>query len=77
MLYNRNAIKNNVLKIFCITDDVRYANIANYYGAETPILRPKNIEDTSPDIEWVKWFKILINKNSNVMHFLYWDQQPN
>lgn len=62
-----NAIKSNCFKkIFCITDDVRYANIANYYGAETPILRPKKIsEDTSPDIEWVKWFlKYLLTKNS-------------
>ena len=36
------------------TDSVRYADIARYYGAEIPFMRPAQIAgDTSPDIEWV------------------------
>ncbi len=54
----QNAIKSNCFyKIFCITDNKKYSEIAKYYGAECPILRPKNISlDKSPDIEWVNWF---------------------
>jgi N-acylneuraminate cytidylyltransferase len=36
------------------TDSERYAEIARYYGAEVPFLRPAAYSgDTSPDIEWV------------------------
>jgi N-acylneuraminate cytidylyltransferase len=36
------------------TDSARYADIARYYGAEIPFMRPAAIAgDTSPDIEWV------------------------
>jgi CMP-N,N'-diacetyllegionaminic acid synthase len=42
--------------IVCVTDSQRYADIAAYYGAAVPCLRPKSTaEDTSPDIEWVEW----------------------
>lgn len=37
------------------TDSERYAEIATYYGAEVPFLRPPEISgDLSPDIEWVE-----------------------
>jgi CMP-N,N'-diacetyllegionaminic acid synthase len=42
--------------VICVTDSEKYADIARYYGAEVPMLRPSNISgDASPDIEWVKW----------------------
>jgi CMP-N,N'-diacetyllegionaminic acid synthase len=37
------------------TDSERYANIAAYYGAKVPFLRPQEISgDHSSDIEWVE-----------------------
>ena len=36
------------------TDSQRYAEIAGYYGAEVPFMRPAEFAgDSSPDIEWV------------------------
>jgi N-acylneuraminate cytidylyltransferase len=38
------------------TDSERYAEIAQYYGAEVPFIRPVELSgDTSPDIEWVEY----------------------
>jgi len=38
------------------TDSARYGDIAKYYGAEVPFLRPADLAgDTSPDIEWVAY----------------------
>ena len=38
------------------TDAARYAEIAAYYGAEIPFLRPTDIAgDISPDIEWLRY----------------------
>ena len=43
-------------KIVCVTDCSEIANIASYYGAEVPQLRPHEISgDKSFDIEWVQW----------------------
>ncbi|UCE56864.1 MAG: acylneuraminate cytidylyltransferase family protein [Desulfobacterales bacterium] len=37
------------------TDSERYADIARYYGAEVPFLRPTDLAgDVSPDIEWLE-----------------------
>lgn len=37
------------------TDSERYAEIARYYGAEVPFLRPSEIAgELSPDIEWIE-----------------------
>ena len=57
------AIQSKVFdKIICVTDDELYADIAKYYGAEVPELRPKNISgDKSPDIDWVNW---IVRQNS-------------
>ena len=42
--------------VICATDSKLYADIAKYYGAEAPFLRPAEIStDESPDIEWVTW----------------------
>jgi CMP-N,N'-diacetyllegionaminic acid synthase len=53
----RAAIDSDVFdSVVCVTDDVDYAEIAQHYGAEVPVLRPKDISgDKSPDIEWVTW----------------------
>ncbi|MGD9137316.1 MAG: acylneuraminate cytidylyltransferase family protein, partial [Desulfobacterales bacterium] len=38
------------------TDSNRYADIAEYYGAEVPFMRPADFAgDSSPDIEWVTY----------------------
>ena len=38
------------------TDSERYAEIARYYGAEVPFLRPPELAgDVSPDIEWIEY----------------------
>ncbi|NJD69613.1 MAG: acylneuraminate cytidylyltransferase [Candidatus Methylomirabilota bacterium] len=38
------------------TDSEQYADIARYYGAETPCLRPSQYAgELSPDIEWVEY----------------------
>ena len=38
------------------TDSERYAEIARYYGAEVPFLRPPEFAgDLSPDIEWLEY----------------------
>ena len=38
------------------TDSEHYAEIARYYGAEVPFLRPPELAgDVSPDIEWLKY----------------------
>ena len=38
------------------TDSEGYADIARYYGAETPFLRPSSFAgELSPDIEWVEY----------------------
>ncbi len=38
------------------TDSEAYAEIARYYGAEVPFLRPPELAgDVSPDIEWLEY----------------------
>ncbi|MGD2023661.1 MAG: acylneuraminate cytidylyltransferase family protein [Desulfobacterales bacterium] len=38
------------------TDSEQYAEIARYYGAEVPFLRPTELAgDVSPDIEWLEY----------------------
>ena len=42
--------------IIVSTDSERYADIARYYGAEVPFLRPAEFAgDLSPDIEWLEY----------------------
>ena len=44
------------MKIVVSTDSDYYAEIAKYYGADVPFLRPaKMADDYSPDIEWVDY----------------------
>jgi CMP-N,N'-diacetyllegionaminic acid synthase len=53
----RVAIESNEFdKVIVVTDSLEYAEIAKFYGAEVPILRPKEISnDLSPDFEWLSW----------------------
>ena len=52
-------------RIVCVTDSREYAKIAEKYGAEVPLLRPKNISHSkSPDIEWVTWIMKILNKEN-------------
>jgi CMP-N,N'-diacetyllegionaminic acid synthase len=63
----------NVDRVIVSTDSEEYAQIANYYGAETPFIRPQEIAgDKSSDLEFfqhaINWFKN--NENNNVPEFL-------
>ena len=53
----RTAIESGVFDaVVCATDSQYYADIAIHYGAEVPLLRPKEIsDDKSSDIDWVLW----------------------
>lgn len=43
-------------EVIVSTDSEQYANIARYYGADVPFLRPPKLAgDVSPDIEWVEY----------------------
>jgi CMP-N,N'-diacetyllegionaminic acid synthase len=52
-----SAINSNVFsKIIVSTDSKKYKKIAEYYGAEVPFLRPKNISGSkSSDYDWIKY----------------------
>ena len=68
-----SAIDSGVFdKVVCVTDSQKYADIAMYYGAEVPKLRPDNISrDVSPDIEWVLWIlKLYKELNFDVISIL-------
>jgi CMP-N-acetylneuraminic acid synthetase len=46
------------------TDSANYAEIARYYGAEVPFLRPPELAgDVSPDIEWLAYTLKELGKN--------------
>ena len=68
----QSAINTNIFdSVICITDSQIYADIATYYGANVPKLRPDNIStDISPDIEWVKWILTEL-KDINMSYDLY------
>jgi len=50
------ALESDVFdSVICATDSEEYADIARFYGAEVPFLRPASISgDKSPDIDWIK-----------------------
>jgi len=58
------AIESKIFdSIVCVTDSYEYAQIAQYYGAEVPSLRPHyTAQSNSPDINWVKWILKFLNK---------------
>jgi len=69
------AISSKVFdSVICVTDSQNYAEIAQYYGAEVPLIRPSEISgDKSPDIEWVLWILEelkLQNKNFDIFSIL-------
>jgi CMP-N,N'-diacetyllegionaminic acid synthase len=51
------ALESNVFSdVIVSTDSEQYAEIARYYGAEVPFLRPPELAgDVSPDIEWLEY----------------------
>jgi N-acylneuraminate cytidylyltransferase len=51
------ALKSNVFSdVIVSTDSEKYAEMARYYGAEVPFMRPSELAgDVSPDIEWVEY----------------------
>jgi CMP-N,N'-diacetyllegionaminic acid synthase len=51
------AIQSGIFSAVIVsTDSAHYAEIARYYGAEVPFLRPPEFSgDLSPDIEWVEY----------------------
>jgi len=51
------ALESRVFKdVVVSTDSKQYAEIARYYGAEVPFLRPLELAgDVSPDIEWTAY----------------------
>lgn len=56
--------------VVCVTDSSQYAEIASYYGAEVPCLRPQEIsDDTSPDILWLDWVLNYLDSNSQSFDF--------
>ena len=64
----RAAIDSNVFDtVICATDCEEYADIAKFYGAKVPFLRPESISgDKSPDIEWVKLMLNTLKKNGDI-----------
>jgi CMP-N-acetylneuraminic acid synthetase len=53
----RSAIDSGIFSdIIVSTDSEKYADIARYYGAKVPFLRPSEYAgDLSPDIEWIAY----------------------
>jgi N-acylneuraminate cytidylyltransferase len=52
--------------VVCATDNEYYAEVAKYYGATVPALRPLEISgDKSPDIEWVYWILDLLKSRGS------------
>ena len=44
-------------RVVCSTDSEEIAEIARWYGADVPFLRPAEFAtSTSPDVEWLRWF---------------------
>lgn len=63
----RAAIDSGVFaSVICATDSEEYADIARYYGADVPALRPEDMSgDKSPDIEWIRWILDLLEKRGD------------
>ena len=58
--------KNKQMRIVVTTDSENYANIAQEYGAEVPILRPSEIsQDLSTDLEFMKHMYNYLKENEN------------
>jgi CMP-N,N'-diacetyllegionaminic acid synthase len=67
LAYTITAAKQSCIfdDVICATDSDLYAEIAIYYGAEVPSLRPHSISgDKSPDIEWVRWILEVLKANN-------------
>lgn len=64
----RAAIDSGVFAaVVCATDSEDYADIARYYGAEVPTLRPADMSgDKSADIEWIRWILDILDRRGDV-----------
>jgi len=62
-----SAINSNIFdQVIVSTDSKEYADIATYYGAKVPAIRPFSIsQKESPDCEWIKWILNNIECNHN------------
>ena len=58
-------------KVVVSTDSQKIAEIAKYYGADVPFLRPKKFaKDISPDIDWLKYtLKKLKTDTEDITYF--------
>lgn len=63
----RAAIDSGVFdSVICATDSEDYADIARYYGADVPALRPTDMSgDKSADIEWIRWILDLLDQRGD------------
>jgi CMP-N-acetylneuraminic acid synthetase len=53
-------------RIIVSTDSFKYAKISRYYGAETPVLRPKKLaQDNSKEINFIKHMLTFLKKNED------------
>lgn len=53
---NSAILSKKFVKIFCISDSLKYLKIAKFYGADDFQIRPKYLSgEKSPDSEWVNW----------------------
>jgi CMP-N-acetylneuraminic acid synthetase len=53
-------------RVIISTDSVKYAKIANKFGAETPILRPKQLaKDNSRELDFIKHMLNYLDKKEN------------
>jgi CMP-N,N'-diacetyllegionaminic acid synthase len=53
-------------RVIVSTDSVKYAKIANKFGAETPILRPKQLaKDNSRELDFIKHMLNYLDKKEN------------
>ncbi|MBI2617102.1 acylneuraminate cytidylyltransferase family protein [Candidatus Gottesmanbacteria bacterium] len=52
-----SSLESNIFsKVIVSTDSKLYADVARYYGADVPFLRPSEFaQETSPDIEWISY----------------------
>lgn len=62
------AIQSGIFKTVLVsTDSGLYAEIARYYGAEVPFLRPKRFAGTaSPDFAWLQYTLRRLRKNGSI-----------
>lgn len=66
-----SAIQSNCFdEIICVTDSTHYADIAKWYGASVPALRPENTSGAATqDFLWLEWISDFINLRNTYDYF--------